>query len=89
MTDYEKMTAGELFNQTNISLLVRMARTYCLVRKLNRTSLLNQPKRNRLLKKIFGTIDGKKLYSQREMEVVKWKHGKRKWTKVVPERLNG
>lgn len=30
--------AGELFNQTNRSLLVRMARTYCLARKLNRTS---------------------------------------------------
>lgn len=64
MTDYKKMTAGELFNQTNISLLVRMARTYCLVRKLNRTSLLNQPKRNRLLKKIFGAIDGKSYYAQ-------------------------
>lgn len=64
MTDYEKMNAGELFNQTNVSLLFRMARTYCLVRKLNRTSLLNQPKRNRLLKKIFGAIDGNSYYVQ-------------------------
>ena len=64
MTDFEKMNVGELFNQTNKSLLFRMARTYCLVRKLNRTSLLNQPKRNQLLKKIFGAIDGNSYYVQ-------------------------
>ena len=64
MTDYEKMNAGELFNQTDKSLLFRMARTYWLVRKLNHTSLINQLKRNRLLKKILGSIDGKSYYVQ-------------------------
>lgn len=64
MTELEKMKAGKLFNQTDRSLLLKMARTYCLVWKLNRTSLLNQPKRNRLLKKILGGISGKPYYVQ-------------------------
>lgn len=64
MTEYEKMKAGELFNPTNKSLLIKMAKAYWRVQRFNRTSLLNQPKRNRLLKKILGSIDGKSYYVQ-------------------------
>lgn len=64
MDSYEKMISGQLFNQTDLHLLIKMARTYCLVRKLNRTSLINQPKRNRLLKRIFGSMDGNSYYVQ-------------------------
>lgn len=69
MSNYEKMRSGQLFNQTDPHLLMKMARTYCLVRNLNRTSLLNQPKRNRLLKKIFGSVDGNTYYVQSPLYV--------------------
>ena len=41
-----------------------MARTYYYVRQLNRTSLLNQSRRNRLLKKIFAKIETPTYYVQ-------------------------
>ena len=69
MTDYEKMNAGELFNQTDRSLLFKMARTYWLVRRFNRVSLINQPKRDRLLKKIFRHIDTPSYYVQSPLYV--------------------
>ena len=69
MTEYEKMKAGRMFNQTDKSLLFKMARTYWLVRRFNRTSLANQPKRNRLLKKIFGHIDVPSYYVQSPLYV--------------------
>ena len=69
MTDYEKMKAGMLFNQTDKSLLLRMARTYFLVRRFNRVALIDQPKRNRLLKKIFGSIDNPSYYVQSPLYV--------------------
>lgn len=69
MNEYDKMNVGELFNQTDKSLLFRMARTYCLVRRLNRTSLLNQGKRNRLLKKIFASIECPTYYVQSPLHV--------------------
>ena len=64
MTEFERMKSGALFNQTDRSLIFKMARTYCLVRRFNRTSLVNQPKRNRLLRKILGHIDGEAYYVQ-------------------------
>ena len=64
MTEFERMKSGALFNQTDRSLIFKMARTYCLVRRFNRTSLLNQPKRNRLPGKILGHIDGEAYYVQ-------------------------
>ena len=69
MNEYEKMKAGLLFNQTDFQLLKKMARAYLLVRKFNRTSLINQPKRNRILKKLFGSIDGNSYYVQSPLYV--------------------
>ena len=64
MTEYDKMQAGQMFNQTDFSVLLQMAKCYRLVRKLNKTSLFNQPRRNRLIKKLFGSIDGTLYYVQ-------------------------
>ena len=69
MTEFEKMKAGLLFNQTDFQLLKKMARAYLLVRKFNSTSLINQPKRNRILKKLFGDIDGNSYYVQSPLYV--------------------
>ena len=69
MTEYEKIKAGQMFNQTDKSILFKMARTYWLVRRFNRTSLVSQPKRNRLLKKIFKRIDTPSYYVQSPLYV--------------------
>lgn len=69
MTELEKMKAGLPFNQTDPQLLAKMARTYLLIRRLNRTSLLNQPMRNWLLKRIFGRIETPTYYVQSPLYV--------------------
>lgn len=69
MTDYEKMKAGQYFNQTDKSLLFKMAKTYWLVRRFNHTSLINQSKRNRLLRNIFSSIDVPTYYVQSPLYV--------------------
>lgn len=69
MTEYEKTKSGQYFNQTDKSLLFKMAKTYCLVRRFNRSSLINQPKCNRLLRIISASIDGPTYYVQSPMYV--------------------
>ncbi len=69
MTDIEKMQAGMLFNQTNLRVLLKMTRGYLLMRKLNRTSMLNQGKRNRIMRKLFGSLAGKTFYVQSPLYV--------------------
>ena len=69
MTELEKMKVGLPFNQTDPQLLAKMARTYLLVRRLNRTSLLNQPMRNWLLKRILGRIETPTYYVQSPLYV--------------------
>lgn len=69
MTELEKMNIGLPFNQTDKTILYKMVRAYILTRKLNRTSMLNQPKRNRLIRKLFGTVDGKPYYVQSPIHV--------------------
>ncbi len=64
MTELEKMKAGMLFIQNDFQVLLKMARGYRLLRKLNKTSLLNQPRRNRLIKKLFGSVYGNPFYVQ-------------------------
>lgn len=64
MTEYEKMKKGKYFNPTDKELLFRQARTYWLVQRFNHTSMLNQSRRNRLLKKIFGDIETPTYYVQ-------------------------
>lgn len=64
MTELDKMNSGQLFNQTDRKILLKMAKTYYYVRRLNQTSLLNQSRRNRLLKKIFAKIETPTYYVQ-------------------------
>lgn len=40
-----------------------------LLKKLNKTSMLNQPRRNRLVKKLFGSIDGAPYHIQSPLYV--------------------
>lgn len=69
MTELDKMKSGLPFNQTDPQLLEKMTRTYLLVRRLNKTSLLNQPMRNWLLKRIFGRIETPTYYVQSPLYV--------------------
>lgn len=69
MTDIEKMKAGMLFNQTDLRVMLKMAQGYRLMCKLNRTSTLNQGKRNRIMKKLFGSLDGNTFYVQSPLYV--------------------
>lgn len=69
MTEYEKMLAGEPACPTDLSAMLKMARGYLLTRRLNKTSMLNQPKRNRIIKKLFGSIDGKPFHIRSPLHV--------------------
>ena len=69
MTEYEKMQAGLPFNTTNLQILLKMARGYLLTSKLNRTSMLLQGRRTRLLKRLFGSLDGEPYYVQSPLYV--------------------
>lgn len=64
LTELERMEQGMLFNQTALPILLKMSRGYYYLRKLNKTSLNNQPRRNRLIKKLFGSIGGDPFYVQ-------------------------
>ena len=69
MTEYEKMLLGEPFNQTELQILLKMARAYLLTRRLNRTSMLLQGRRTSLLKRLFGTLAGEPYYVQSPLYV--------------------
>ena len=53
----------------DLSILKPMARAYMLTRRFNKTSLFNQPKRTRLLKKLFASIDGESYHVQSPLHV--------------------
>lgn len=56
MTEFERLQSGQWANTMDLSILKPMARAYMLTRCFNKTSLFNQPKRTRLLKKLFGQL---------------------------------
>ena len=62
MTEFEKMVSGEMYNQADAGIVIKMAKAHLLVTKLNRTSMLRQSRRNRLIKKLFGSVDGDPYY---------------------------
>lgn len=64
MTEFEKLRAGQYANTMDLSVLKPMARAYMLTRRFNRTSLFNQPKHPRLLKKLFASVDGEPFHVQ-------------------------
>ena len=64
MTEFEKLRAGQYANTMDLSVLKPMARACMLTRRFNRTSLFNQPKRTRLLKKLFAYVNGEPFHVQ-------------------------
>lgn len=62
ITEYEKMLAGDIYNQADMSIVMKMVRGNLLCTKLNRTSMIRQSKRNRLIKKLFGYVGGEPYY---------------------------
>lgn len=62
VTEYEKMLAGDIYNQADISIVRRMVKGNWLCTKLNRTAMIRQAKRNRLIKKLFGYVGGEPYY---------------------------
>lgn len=61
-TEYEKMITGRIYNQADMGIVLKMARGNLLCSKLNRTSMLRQAKRNRIIKKLFGFVGGEPYY---------------------------
>lgn len=61
MTEFEKMVSGEIFNPSHISFLFPMLKSEILQRKFNRTPLWFQGRRDRIFKKLVGSIDGRPL----------------------------
>lgn len=59
MTEYEKMIAGEPFNPADRCFFWMMLRAEILQRMLNRTPLWLQGRRDRLMKRLFGSLDGR------------------------------
>lgn len=62
ITEYEKMVSGELYNQSNTKIVLKMAKGYLLCNKLNRISTLRQGRKYKILKKMLGSIDGAPYY---------------------------
>lgn len=69
MTEFERLRSGQYANTMDLSILKPMARAYMLTRRFNKTSLFNQPKRTRLLKKLFASIDGEPYHVQSPLHV--------------------
>ena len=69
MNDIEKMQSGMLYNPTYLPIFIKMVKGYCLTRKLNKTSLLRQGKRKRILKRLFGSIKGEVYHVQSPLHV--------------------
>lgn len=69
MTEFERLRSGQWANTMDLSILKPMARAYMLTRRFNKTSLFNQPKRARLLKKLFASIDGEPYHVQSPLHV--------------------
>lgn len=69
MTEFERLRSGQWANTMDLSILKPMARAYMLTRRFNKTSLFNQPKRTRLLKKLFASIDGEPYHVQSPLHV--------------------
>lgn len=53
MKEFEKMSSGLLYNATDKNILIKHIRALRLCEKYNKTSILNQPKKKRLLKKLI------------------------------------
>lgn len=59
MTESEKMKSGRLFNPSDKSFLLPLIKSEYLQMKFNRTPLWFQGKRDRIAKRLFGSLDGR------------------------------
>ena len=59
MTELEKMKNGELFNPSDKSFLLPLIKSEYYQMKFNRTPLWFQGKRDRIAKRLFGSLDGR------------------------------
>lgn len=62
ITEFDKMISGQIYNQADMSIVLKMARGNLLCSKLNRISMLRQSKRNRIIRKLFGSVGGEPYY---------------------------
>lgn len=62
LTEPEKMIAGELYNQGDMKIVLKMAKSYLLCNKLNKVSTLRQGRKYRILKKMLGSLAGAPYY---------------------------
>lgn len=62
VTEFEKMVSGQMYNQADMSIVLKMVKGNFLCAKLNRTSMLRQSKRNRIVRKMFGYVGGVPYY---------------------------
>ena len=53
---------GQLYNQGDTKVVLKMAKGYLLCNKLNRVSTLRQGRKYKILKKLLGSIDGAPYY---------------------------
>lgn len=59
MTEYEKIMSGELFNPADKSLLWTMLKNEIRMRRFSRCPLWLQGRRERIIKRWLGSVDGK------------------------------
>ena len=62
VSEYDKMVTGKIYNQADMKIVFKMAKGHLLCSKLNRTSMIFQSKRNRIIKKLFGHVAGEPYY---------------------------
>lgn len=70
MTELEKMKNGELFNPSDKSFLFPLIKSEYYQMKFNRTPLWFQGKRDRIAKRLFGSLDGRPYNIFSPMKVV-------------------
>ena len=57
-TEFDKMKSGELFNPADKSFLFPLAKAEYYQRRLNKAALWSQKRKERIIKKLVGSIDG-------------------------------
>lgn len=60
-TEFEKMVSNERYNHGDYRIVLRIACSYLLCNRLNKSSTLRQSK-NKILMQLFGSIDGAPYY---------------------------
>ena len=61
-SELEKMIIGEIYNQADLCIVLKMAKAHLLVTKLNKISMLRQRKRTRILRKLLGFLGGEPYF---------------------------